>query len=157
MEKVNKAQAFQNQDKSNSYMLAKKTLEINPHHSVMKEMLAKLKESSDEKLDEPTEDMARLMFNMALLNSGFNIDDPSAFTGPLQKLINVGFGLSRDAPIEEIEVEIEEEEEKKEESETPAKDDEEINVDDIEVEGAEKSIDSTETPSSSESDKKEEL
>ena len=140
-------------------MLAKKTLEINPHHSVMKEMLAKLKESSDEKLDEPTEDMARLMFNMALLNSGFNIDDPSAFTGPLQKLINVGFGLSRDAPVEEIEVEIEEEEEKKEE--TPAKDDEEINVDDIEVEDVgketDKSEDSTSTPSSDESEKKEEL
>ena len=36
MEKVNRAQAFQNQDKASSYMLAKKTLEINPHHSVMK-------------------------------------------------------------------------------------------------------------------------
>jgi len=145
-------------------MQAKKTLEINPHHSVMKEMLAKLKESSDEKLDEPTEDMARLMFNMALLNSGFNIDDPSAFTGPLQKLINVGFGLSRDAPIEEIEVEIEEEEKKEDE---PAKaDDEEINVDDIDVEDVskdgEKSEESTETPTETpaaeeESDKKEEL
>ena len=110
-------------------MLAKKTLEINPHHSVMKEMLAKLKESSDEKLDEPTEDMARLMFNMALLNSGFSIEDPSAFTGPLQKLINVGFGLDREAPIEEIEVEIEEEEKKDESASKP--DDEEINVDDL--------------------------
>jgi len=110
-------------------MLAKKTLEINPHHSVMKEMLAKLKESSDEKLDEPTEDMARLMFHMALLNSGFSIEDPSAFTGPLQKLINVGFGLDREAPIEEIEVEIEEEEKKDESASKP--DDEEINVDDL--------------------------
>jgi hypothetical protein len=33
-------------------MMAKKTLEINPHHSVMKEMLAKLKDSVDEKVDE---------------------------------------------------------------------------------------------------------
>ena len=39
MEKVNRAQAFQNQEKAASYMLAKKTLELNPHHSVMKEML----------------------------------------------------------------------------------------------------------------------
>lgn len=36
MEKVNRAQAFQNQEKAANYMLAKKTLEINPHHSVMK-------------------------------------------------------------------------------------------------------------------------
>lgn len=133
-------------------MLAKKTLEINPHHSVMKEMLAKLKESSDEKLDEPTEDMARLMYNMALLNSGFNIDDPTAFTGPLQKLINVGFGLERDAPIEEIEVEIEDEEDKKDESSSKP-DDEEINVDDLEVEEAS----NKEGESSADSETKEEL
>lgn len=51
MEKVNKAQAFQNSDRQNSYMLAKKTLELNPHHSVMKEMLQKLKDSADNTLD----------------------------------------------------------------------------------------------------------
>ena len=51
MEKVNKAQAFQNSDRQNSYMLAKKTLELNPHHSVMKEMLQKLKDSADSTLD----------------------------------------------------------------------------------------------------------
>jgi HSP90 family molecular chaperone len=83
MEKVNRAQAFQNQDKTASYMLAKKTLELNPHHSAMKEMLSKVKDSVDGQLDEPTEDLARLMFNMALLNSGFNIDDPSDLTAPL--------------------------------------------------------------------------
>jgi len=73
MEKVNKAQAFSNQDNTNQYMMAKKTLELNPHHGVMKEMLQKLKDSVDEKLDDPTEDMAKLMYNMALLNSGFNL------------------------------------------------------------------------------------
>jgi len=64
-------------------MMAKKTLELNPHHSVMKELLAKVKASADDKLDAATEDMARLMYHMALLNSGFNIDDPNAFTTPL--------------------------------------------------------------------------
>jgi len=88
-------------------MLAKKTLELNPHHSVMKTMLSKVKDSSDGKLGEPEEDMARLLFHMALLNSGFNIDDPSDFAGSLSKLINTGFGLSRDEPVTEIEVELE--------------------------------------------------
>jgi len=83
MEKVNRAQAFQNQEKAASYMLAKKTLELNPHHSVMKEMLNKVKESVDGQLDEPTQDLARLMFNMALLNSGFDLGDPSDLTSPL--------------------------------------------------------------------------
>jgi len=117
MEKVNRAQAFQNQEKAASYMLAKKTLEINPHHSVMKSLLSKVKDSVDGKLDEETEDMAKLMFHMAMLNSGFNIEDPTLFTGNLQKLINKGFGLKREEPVEEIEIEIEPEEEKKEEEE----------------------------------------
>lgn len=116
-------------------MLAKKTLELNPHHSTMKSMLEKVKESVDGKLDEATEDLARLMFNMGLLNSGFNIDNPSELTGPLQKLINVGFGLERDEPVEEIEVEIEEDpvEDSEPEGETVTEE-EEIKLDDLDFE-----------------------
>ncbi len=43
MEKINRAQAFANQEKAASYMLAKKTLELNPHHPVIKLMLSKVK------------------------------------------------------------------------------------------------------------------
>lgn len=132
MEKVNRAQAFQNQDKSASYMLAKKTLELNPHHSVMKEMLTKIKNSESDKLDEATEDLAKLLYNMALLNSGFNIDRPTELTHPLQKLINVGFGLDRDEPIEEIEVDVALEEDDKGDAEP--EEEEEINLEDLEVE-----------------------
>jgi len=64
-------------------MLAKKTLELNPHHSVMKEMLAKIKESADNELGKETEDLATLLYNVALLNSGFSIDEPTQFTGTL--------------------------------------------------------------------------
>ena len=39
---------------------------------------------------------------MALLNSGFSIDEPTELTVPLEKLIRVGFGVDRDAEIEEI-------------------------------------------------------
>lgn len=51
-----------------------------------------------------------LYFN-ALLNSGFSIEEPTDLTSPLEKLIRVGFGIDRDAPVEEIEVEVEEDEE----------------------------------------------
>jgi heat shock protein beta len=43
MEKINRAQAFANQEKAASYMLAKKTLELNPHHPVIKELLNKVR------------------------------------------------------------------------------------------------------------------
>ena len=71
------------------------------------------------------------MYNMALLNSGFNIENPVEFTTPLQKLINVGFGLDRDQAVEEIEITIEEEE-----PEDPSKEEEEIEIkpEDLEVE-----------------------
>jgi HSP90 family molecular chaperone len=55
MEKINKAQAFANQEKAPSYMLAKKTLEINPNHPLMKAMLERLKENDGKFSDAETE------------------------------------------------------------------------------------------------------
>ena len=43
---------------------------------------------------------------MALLNSGFLIENPSDFTSPLYRLLKLGFGLKKDAEVEEIEVDI---------------------------------------------------
>jgi molecular chaperone HtpG len=118
-------------------MMAKKTLEINPHHSVMKQLLQKVKDSVDGKLDEETEELATVLFNMALLNSGFNIEEPSAFTNPLQKLINIGFGLNRDEAVEEIEIDVEVDEDNKKEEE-----EEQIKPEDLEVEEIDKDGDS---------------
>lgn len=91
-------------------MLAKKTLELNPNHPVMKSLLNELKESDGE-LTEASTEYANLMFQMAIINSGFLVENPMDLTEPLEKLIKVGFGLERDAPVEEIEVELDDEEE----------------------------------------------
>jgi len=85
-------------------MLAKKTLELNPHHPVIKEMLQRVK--ADENADEETREYGTLLYNMALLNSGFLIENPTEFIIPMQKLLKVGFGIRKDAPVEEIEVDI---------------------------------------------------
>ena len=106
MEKINKAQAFANQDKAASYMLAKKTLELNPHHPVIKQMLSKVKEATDGNVDPDVGEYADLLYNIALLNSGFVIEHPTDFTAPLHKLLKVGLGLRKDEPVEEIEVDI---------------------------------------------------
>lgn len=100
-------------------MLAKKTLELNPHHPVIKELLNKVKEADGGELEESTIEYADLLYNMALLNSGFLIENPVDFTQPLQKLLKVGFGLRRDAPIEEIEIDISSLEEEEEIVEEP--------------------------------------
>jgi heat shock protein beta len=87
-------------------MLAKKTFELNPHHPVIKSMLSKVRNLDETETSEELEEYADLLYNMALLNSGFLIENPSDFTVPLGKLLKIGFGLRRDEPIEEIEVDI---------------------------------------------------
>ena len=119
MEKINKAQAFSNSDKTPSYMLAKKTLELNPAHPVMKKMLNELKENDNE-LSQASSEYADLLFQMAILNSGFLIENPMDMTEPLEKLIKVGFGLERDAEVEEIEIELDDDEDEKEDDEGDA-------------------------------------
>ena len=63
---------------------------------------------------------------MAILNSGFLVENPMDLTEPLEKLIKVGFGLDREEPTEEIEIELDDDEEEE--------DDNEDQEDDAEVE-----------------------
>ena len=83
MEKINRAQAFANQEKAASYMLAKKTLELNPHHPVIKEMLTRVKGAMGNEIDDSVKEYAILLYNMALLNSGFLIENPADFIAPM--------------------------------------------------------------------------
>jgi HSP90 family molecular chaperone len=83
MEKINRAQAFANQEKAASYMLAKKTLELNPHHPVIKELLTRVKAAAGGEVDEETKEIGSILYNIALLNSGFLIETPTDFTNPL--------------------------------------------------------------------------
>jgi len=78
----------------------------------MKVLLEQVKNSEDgATLDEAGRSYCDLLFQMAMLNSGFSIDEPTDLTSPLEKLIRVGFGVDRDAAVEEIEIEVEEDEE----------------------------------------------
>lgn len=83
-------------------------------------------------MTEAHEEYARLLYSMALINSGFDVGSEEAFTTPLQKLINVGFGLQREEPIVEIEVDITEEEDNDQNGEGH-----EINLEDLMVEEVE--------------------
>jgi HSP90 family molecular chaperone len=83
MEKINRAQAFANQEKAASYMLAKKTLELNPHHPIIKELLNRVKAAAGSEVEQEIIEYADVLYNMALLNSGFLIENPSDFTQPL--------------------------------------------------------------------------
>jgi len=78
-----------------------------------------VKAAAGGEVDQTVSEYADILYNMALLNSGFLIENPSDFITPLQKLLRVGFGIRRDAPIEEIEVDISSVEDDESASEEP--------------------------------------
>merc|ERR1712004_428825 len=119
-EKVMKAQAFQNKDQL-SMMSGRKTLEINPNHPVVADLLAKVKVSKD---DKAAVDTAAVLFQTALIESGYEIADPSALVNRVYRLMSKELGVDPDAPIKEVEVPEGEEEEAEEEDSDDDKDDE---------------------------------
>merc|ERR1711933_15579 len=119
-EKVMKAQAFQNKDQL-STMSGRKTLEINPKHPVVADLLAKVK---TDKEDKAALDTAQVLFQTALIESGYDIADPSALVNRVYRLMSKELGVDPDAPLKEVEV-PEEEEEAEEEDEDDEKEDEE--------------------------------
>jgi len=127
MEKIQKAQAFQNSDKTPGYMLAKKTLEINPGHPIIKHMLKEINDRGEEEMGKEahgpqpeTVEYFDLLVHAAMLQSGFVIEEPQQLAGPLEKLVKVGMGMSRDEPSIPNEFSMSEDEED-EESESEEK------------------------------------
>merc|ERR1719373_558772 len=124
-ERVMKAQAFQNKDQL-SMMSGRKTLEINPNHPVIADLLAKVKVSKE---DAAALDTAQVLFQTAILESGYEIADPSALVNRVYRLMSKELGVDPDAPLKEIEVpeeeeEAEEEDDKEEDGEEEKDDDE---------------------------------
>merc|ERR1712224_1095209 len=119
-EKVMKAQAFQNKDQM-SMMSGRKTLGINPNHPVIIDMLAKVKADKE---NAEALDTAQVLFQTSLVESGYEIADPTALMNRVYRLMSKELGVDPDAPMKEVEVPEEEEEEEAEEEDGEEEDDE---------------------------------
>merc|ERR1739845_100190 len=99
-------QSFQNKDQI-SMMSGRKTLEVNPNHPVVVDLLSKVK---GDKEDKAALDTAQVLFQTALIESGYEIADPSALVNRVYRLMSKELGVDPDAPLKEVEVPEEEEE-----------------------------------------------
>merc|ERR1712183_869992 len=112
-EKVMKAQAFQNKEQL-GMMSGRKTLEVNPNHPVVIDLLSKVKADKD---DAAAKDTAQVLFQTALIESGYELADASALVNRVYRLMSKELGVDPDAPLTEVDVPEEEESEEEEEEE----------------------------------------
>merc|ERR1711879_280089 len=109
-----------------SMMSGRKTLEINPNHPVVADLLTKVKADKE---DKAAKDTAQVLFQTALIESGYEIADPSALVNRVYRLMSKELGVDPDAPLKEVEVpegeEEEAEDDDKDDSESDDSDDSE--------------------------------
>ena len=87
-----KAQALRDTS-TMGYMAAKKHLEINPDHSIIKT----LKDKADtDKNDKSVKDLVMLLFETSLLASGFSLEDPQIHAARIHRMIKLGLGIDDD-------------------------------------------------------------
>ncbi|XP_077590528.1 heat shock protein HSP 90-beta [Stigmatopora nigra] len=98
MERIMKAQALRD-NTTMGYMMAKKHLEVNPDHPIVETLRQK---AEVDKNDKAVKDLVILLFETALLSSGFSLDDPQTHSNRIYRMIKLGLGIDDDeVPIEE--------------------------------------------------------
>lgn len=123
MERIIKSQAFADTSRM-GYMASKKTMELNPRHPIVAQMNRWLTESDEHR--EEVENLTWLMYDTALATSGFEQDDPLAFSQRVYRIMQGQLGLDSLELEEELELPEPEEEDEEVEEEALLDEEEEV-------------------------------
>jgi heat shock protein beta len=101
MERIARAQAYQKSggdSTMNYYLNQKKTLEINPRHPLIKDLLRRVEESKD---DKTAIDLANVMYEAATLRSGYDLRDSVGFADRIESMLRRAMGISLDEKVDD--------------------------------------------------------
>uniref|UniRef100_A0A5B7AYJ5 Endoplasmin-like protein n=1 Tax=Davidia involucrata TaxID=16924 RepID=A0A5B7AYJ5_DAVIN len=97
MERIMQSQTLSDASKQ-AYMRGKRVLEINPRHPIIKELRERVVKDPE---DESVKQTAHLMYQTALMESGFMLSDPKDFASRIYNSVKTSLDISHDVAVDE--------------------------------------------------------
>lgn len=97
MERIMQSQTLSDANKQ-AYMRGKRVLEINPRHPIIKELRERVIKDPE---DAGVKQTAHLIYQTALVESGFSLNDPKDFASRIYSTLKSSLNISPDAAVEE--------------------------------------------------------